>query len=152
MKKNTGEGYYVMKYGGGRYTSVAWYPTKAEAQKEVDHIMMIGAWSGKEPKIEKHVEGGYGKKYVRNPARVISDKQALALTRKVIAAGKKLFLHEKGELRRKNPIEARHVQGFIKGIKEVEKYVVGSRPYIEALARAYTHLEKAKEEMKKTAA
>ena len=82
----------------------------------------------------------------------ISDKQALALTRKVIAYGKKLLLHEKSELRRKNPIEARHVQGFIKGIKEVEKYVVGSRPYIEALARAYGHLEKAKEEMKKTAA
>lgn len=90
----------------------------------------------------------YQRKY-RNP---ISNKQALALTKKVIAAGKKLFLHEKGELRQRNPIEARHVQGFIKGIKEVEKYVVGSRPYIEALAKAYSHLEKAKEEMKKSAA
>lgn len=88
----------------------------------------------------------------KNPARIISDRQALALTKKVIAAGKKLFLHEKGELRRKNPIEARHVQGFIKGIKEVEKYVVGSRPYIEALARAYGHLEQAKEAMKKKVA
>lgn len=82
----------------------------------------------------------------RNP---ISDKQALALTRKVIAYGKKLLLHEKSELRRKNPIEAKHVQAFVRIIKELEHYVVGSKPYIERLAEAYGHLEKAKEEMKR---
>ena len=137
-------GYYVMKWGGGQYTSVSYHYTKAQAQAEVNRIMEIGSWSGKPPKIElaAHVEGK------KNP---ISDKQALALTKKVIAAGKKLFLHEKGELRRrKNPIEARHVQGFIRGIREVEKYVVGSRPYIEALSKAYEHLQQAKEDMKKT--
>ena len=82
----------------------------------------------------------------KNP---ISDKQALALTRKVIAYGKKLLMHEKGELRRNNPIEARHVERFVEGIKQLDKYVVGSRPYIQALAKAYEHLEGAKRELDK---
>lgn len=45
-------GYYVMKYGGGRYGSVAWASTRAEAQREVDRIKMTGAWSGMPPKVE----------------------------------------------------------------------------------------------------
>lgn len=137
--KNPGEGYYVMRWGGGRYTSVGWYLTKAEAQKEVDRIIMIGAWSGKKPKIELAERKN-------NP---ISDREALALTRKVIAYGKKLLMHEKGELRHRNPIEARHVEKFVHGIRQLDKYVVGSRQYIEALARAYEHLEGAKRELDK---
>jgi hypothetical protein len=43
---------YVMKYGGGRYTSVAWYPTHAEAQAECDRIKRAGSWSGMPPKVE----------------------------------------------------------------------------------------------------
>jgi len=46
------EGFYVMTYGGGRYTSVAWFPTREEAQAEVDRIKMRGAWSGMPPKVE----------------------------------------------------------------------------------------------------
>lgn len=122
------------------------YPTNAIIGARYGYAIQLSSRSFVGPHTGVRMKG-----LVQN--NPISDKQALALTRKVIAAGKKLFLHEKGEIRRrKNPIEARHVQGFIKGIKEVEKYVVGSRPYIEALARAYGHLEKAKEEMKKTAA
>ena len=81
---------------------------------------------------------------MKNNRKVISDKQALALTKKVIMYGKKLLLHEKSELRRKNPIEARHVQGFIRGIKELDKYIVGSKPYIAALAKAYNYLQEVK--------
>lgn len=44
-------GYYVETFGGGRYTSIAWYPTLAEAEKEVARILMIGAWSGMPPRI-----------------------------------------------------------------------------------------------------
>ncbi len=43
---------YAMKYGGGRYTSVAWYPTHAEAQAECDRIKRAGSWSGMPPKVE----------------------------------------------------------------------------------------------------
>jgi hypothetical protein len=43
---------YVMKYGGGRYTSVAWYPTHAEAQKHCDQLIRNGQWSGMPPRVE----------------------------------------------------------------------------------------------------
>lgn len=45
-------GYYVLKYGGGRYTSVAWYPLKTQAEAEARRIKLLGAWSGMPPKIE----------------------------------------------------------------------------------------------------
>ena len=45
-------GYYVMTYGGGRYTSVAWYADEGAAQAEVDRIKTKGAWSGMPPRIE----------------------------------------------------------------------------------------------------
>ena len=79
-------GYYVMKWGGGRYTSVSYHYTKAQAQAEVNRIMKVGSWSGMPPKIELAV-------HVERKKNPISDKQALTLTKKVIAAGKKLFLH-----------------------------------------------------------
>lgn len=46
-------GFYVMKYGGGRYGSVAWYATRSEAEAEVKRIMQKGAWYGMPPKIEE---------------------------------------------------------------------------------------------------
>ena len=49
----TPKGYYVMTFGGGRYGSIAWYPTKEQAEKEVARIKMTGAWSGMPPKIEQ---------------------------------------------------------------------------------------------------
>ena len=33
MNDCTNKGYYVLAYGGGRYTSVAFYATKAEAER-----------------------------------------------------------------------------------------------------------------------
>lgn len=43
---------YVMTYGGGRYTSVAWFKAQAEAQAECDRIKRAGSWSGMPPKVE----------------------------------------------------------------------------------------------------
>lgn len=51
-RRNPGGGFYVMKWGGGRYTSVAWYATREEAEREVARIEMTGAWSGRPPKVE----------------------------------------------------------------------------------------------------
>lgn len=50
-------GCYVMTYGGGRYTSVAWYATREEAQSHVDRLKAAGSWSGKPPKVEASREG-----------------------------------------------------------------------------------------------
>ena len=83
--------------------------------------------------------------------RVLSDKQALALTKKVISYGKKLLMHERSEIRRKNPIEGVQVEKFLKAIKVAERYVVGSLPYVVAIAKAYEHLEKIKEKQRKVA-
>ena len=44
------KGYYVMTYGGGRYTSVAWFPTKAEAERCASQL----SWSGLPNKVESY--------------------------------------------------------------------------------------------------
>ena len=44
-------GYYVETYGGGRYTSIAWFNHKDAAEKEVRRILRVGAWSGMPPRV-----------------------------------------------------------------------------------------------------
>jgi hypothetical protein len=45
-------GFYVMRYGAGRYTSVAWFPTQGQATAEVERMMSCGEWFGMPPKVE----------------------------------------------------------------------------------------------------
>lgn len=80
----------------------------------------------------------------KNPAKVISHKQAYALTKKIVQYAKKLFKHEQKGMK-ENPGVDYHKQKFLSYIKELEKYVIGSRPYIELLAKAYEHLESMKD-------
>jgi hypothetical protein len=47
-----GRGYHVMTWGGGRYTSIGWYATRQEAEREVARIKASGRWSGMPPKVE----------------------------------------------------------------------------------------------------
>ena len=82
-----------------------------------------------------------------NPAKVISHAQALKLTKKVIAYAKKLYKHEKAGVKG-NPGAGYHDQKFLMYLRELEKYKLGSPPYIATLAKAYEHLESAKESMK----
>lgn len=49
-------GFYVMTYGGGRYTSVAWYPTREGAQEHVDQLIRNGQWRGMPPKVDPSVK------------------------------------------------------------------------------------------------
>lgn len=49
----SGHGFYVMKRGGGRWTSVAWYVKREEAEREVARIIAVGAWQGMPPRIEE---------------------------------------------------------------------------------------------------
>lgn len=98
-----------------------------------------------------HVHGGQcSVKGLRksNPGKYLSDKQALALTKKVVALGKRLFKHEQSEIRRGNPASG-HMSKFLSHIKTLEKYAVGSKAYIDKLAEAYSHLQAAKKVMTK---
>jgi hypothetical protein len=49
MNKDTG--YCVETFGGGRYTSVAWFKTRAEAENLVSKIKAAGQWSGAPPRV-----------------------------------------------------------------------------------------------------
>ena len=51
-QKHIVDGYYVMLWGGGRYNSIAWYKHLAEANKHIQHLLMIGAWAGMPPTVE----------------------------------------------------------------------------------------------------
>jgi len=46
------DGYHVMKWLGGRYGSIAWFHNQTEANKEVQRILMLGAWSGMPPTVQ----------------------------------------------------------------------------------------------------
>lgn len=46
------KGFYVMSWGGGRYTSVAWYARREDADAEVKRRLVSGSWSGKPPRVE----------------------------------------------------------------------------------------------------
>jgi len=84
----------------------------------------------------------------KNPAqRVISHKQAYVLTKKIIVYAKKLFKHEQKGMKG-NPGKEYHDQKFMSYLRELEKYTVGSAPYIATLAKAYEHLESAKASMR----
>ena len=45
-------GFFVMKWGGSGYGSVAWFATRKEAQKLVDWYLMTGYWQGMPPYVE----------------------------------------------------------------------------------------------------
>jgi Protein of unknown function (DUF5661) len=98
-----------------------------------------------DPKYYTHL-AKMEKQYIKK--NYLSDRKALALTKKVIAIGKKLFKHEQSEIRKGNPA-SEHFDKFIRGMKTLEKYAVGSKPYIDALAKTYADLQVAKKEMGK---
>lgn len=79
------------------------------------------------------------KQYKKN---VMSPEKALRLTRKLIGYAKELHKDYK-----ENPGARYHDQQFLMYMKELEKYKVGSEPYIKTLAKAYEHLESAKVSM-----
>lgn len=45
------KGFYVETYGGGRYTSVAWYARREDAENEKNRRIMVGSWSGMPPRV-----------------------------------------------------------------------------------------------------
>lgn len=44
-------GWHVETFGGGRYTAVAWFLLREDAEREVARRLMIGAWSGMPPRV-----------------------------------------------------------------------------------------------------
>ena len=49
MRDDKRKGYYLETWGGGRYTSCAWYPTRAEAEEERKRRMATNSWAGRPP-------------------------------------------------------------------------------------------------------
>ena len=45
-------GYYLMTWGGGRYTSIMWDTNLSSLEKELARLLDAGLWSGKPPYIE----------------------------------------------------------------------------------------------------
>jgi len=80
------------------------------------------------------------KQYKKN---VMSRAKALKLTKKVFDFAKDVY-----GTYQENPGQEYHDQKFLRFMNELEKYKVGSAPYIATLAKAYEHLESAKDSMK----
>lgn len=105
---------------------------KIARQIALDHLK-------EDPKYYTHL-AKMEKQYKKN---VMSADKAMRLTKKVIAYAKDLR-----EEYQKNPGQNYHDQKFLMYMKELEKYKLGSVPYIGTLAKAYEHLESAKESMR----
>lgn len=86
-----------------------------------------------DPKYYTHLSK-MEKQYKKNPVSVDS---AVKITKKLVRAYE--------AYRKENPGQNYHDQKFIQYMKELEKYSVGSVPYIGTLAKAYEHLKSAKE-------
>jgi hypothetical protein len=76
------------------------------------------------------------KQYTKNP---ISAEKAVGITKKLIRAYE--------AYRKENPGKEYHDKKFLSYIRELEKYKTGSQSYIATLAKAYEHLESAKDSM-----
>ena len=144
---------WMKRYGG--YQS---NPAASEKQRRFMCAELGRKRAGKRTQTgmtERQLRDFCKKGHKRNPCecnpgeRVITHKEALALTKKVIAYGKKLFKHEAHGIKYgTNPGEEYHNQRFIRYMRELEKYELGSQKYIATLAKAYDQLESAKDSMR----
>jgi hypothetical protein len=80
---------------------------------------------------------GYSENPVKNPISKADIQEAVAL-------GKRVYRLYKS-VRKKNPGKSYHDQRFLSFMKELDKYVIGSAPYIATLAKAYEHLQSAQD-------
>lgn len=96
-----------------------------------------------EKETRKSLQAMRGEGYRENPSqetrKVTKDniKRMIALSKKVM----KLY----GQIRKQNPGKSYHDQKFLMYMRDLEKYVIGSAPYIATLAKAYEHLQSAKD-------
>jgi hypothetical protein len=151
--KSAGMTYFVKVIGP--------YPTEQEANMILRNFKAVGWHDNPVGKIDKIVS--YAKRGIRayeafkqenpnqlrkygmkNPAQVISHKQALQLVKKVMTYAKKLYKHEKAGVK-ENPGKMYHEREFRLHMRDMEKYKLGSAPYIAALARAFEHLKSYKQ-------
>lgn len=97
----------------------------------------------------KVLRRGYG--YVENPAYSERQRKFMCAELGRLRSGKRTKTKMTGrQLRdycKKNPGEAYHNRKFLSYIADLEKYKVGSQPYIVTLAKAYEHLESSMDSM-----
>ena len=53
IENDDGGGYHVETYGGGKYTSIAWFADSASAYRERLRMISAGAWFGMPPRVTK---------------------------------------------------------------------------------------------------
>lgn len=95
------------------------YPTETEANTLLSNLKSVG-WRDN-PVAETNM---------------MSASKAMKLTRKVISHARDLYSTYK-----ENPGRVYHEREFRLFMKDLEKYKIGSPPYIQALARAFEHLK-----------
>lgn len=49
--RHANTGFAVQTYGGGVYTTVAWFKLETEANKEQQRILTSGCWFGMKPRV-----------------------------------------------------------------------------------------------------
>jgi hypothetical protein len=123
-----------------RYAMVFKSIVKPKAQDYTYFVKVIGPypeeWEAKKTLRDlKHV--GWRENPIKGLVTKDGIRKAIALSKKIT----KLY----GVVRRKNPEVGEHQQKFLFYMQELEKYVVGSVPYIRVLARAYAHLQSVKD-------
>lgn len=116
------------------------YPTEQAVR---DDLRVLKKMKGFRENPSPSLRSRYKKSAVKRYKNVMSPEKALRLTRKVMAHAKDIYKDYQ-----ENPGQNYHDQKFLQYMKELEKYKVGSVPYIGTLAKAYEHLESAKESMR----
>ena len=100
----------------------------------------------KESRASYRKIGGVGcqKGHVHSGRRVRSENPLKSSVEKAVRLTKRLIRGYEA-FRQENPGKSYHDQKFLRFMGELEKYTIGSSPYIATLAKAYEHLESAKD-------
>lgn len=51
VKPHHVRGFELQTFGGGRYTTVAWYPNQADADKERERLFVCSFWRDYPPRV-----------------------------------------------------------------------------------------------------
>jgi hypothetical protein len=101
-------------------------------------LKVVGPYSSWDAaKIGLKMFRGYRENPVTNPVSQDDVREAVQLTKRVY----KLYK----SVRKGNPGKRYHDQHFIQYMKDLDKYVLGSAPYTATLAKAYEHLQSARD-------
>lgn len=133
--------YYLGFLKDNIYDVVLFKSTKIPSKKDYSYFVKVIGPYATEAKAQIAMYSlkreGYKENLIKGLVTKEGIRKSIGLMRKV----KILY----GKIRKKNPGVKYHDQKFLFYMRELEKYVVGSAPYIQILAKAYAHLQSAKD-------